>query len=46
MFNPPLNDDFKTPKTIDESQIGGMGILLKKEIADELHYPYPLVKII
>lgn len=39
-FNPLLKKDFKTPKTIDEAQIGGIGILLTKEIADDLHYRY------
>ena len=39
-FNPLLKEDPETPTTIDDAQIGGLGILLTKEMADELYYHY------
>ncbi len=39
-FNPLLEEDYVKPETIDEAQIGGLGIFLTKQIADELHYEY------
>lgn len=37
-FNPILQKEHKIPKSIDEAEIGGLGIFLTKEIADELDY--------
>ena len=37
-FNPLLKEDPKTPETIDDAQIGGLGIFLTKQMADELYY--------
>lgn len=37
-FNPLLKENPTLPTSIDEAQIGGLGIFLTKEIADELHY--------
>ena len=37
-FNPLLKGDHETPKTIDDAQIGGLGIFLTKQTADELDY--------
>lgn len=39
-FNPLLKEKPHLPHTIDEAQIGGLGIFLTKEIADELDYSY------
>ena len=39
-FNPLLREDPEAPKTIDEAQIGGLGIFFAKEMADELYYHY------
>ena len=39
-FNPLLKEDPETPTTIDDAQIGGLGIFLTKEMADELYYHY------
>ena len=39
-FNPLLKEDPETPTTIDDAQIGGLGIFLTKEMADELKYQY------
>lgn len=39
-FNPLLKEDPKITDNIDETQIGGLGIFLTKEIADELDYNY------
>ena len=39
-FNPLLKEDPEAPKTIDEAQIGGLGIFLTKKMADELYYHY------
>lgn len=39
-FNPLLKEDPEVPTTIDDAQIGGLGILLTKEMADELYYHY------
>lgn len=37
-FNPLLKEDPIQPDNIDEAQIGGLGIFLTKEIANELYY--------
>lgn len=39
-FNPLLKEDPETPTTIEDSQIGGLGIFLTKEMADDLYYHY------
>lgn len=39
-FNPLTVDKVKTPDSIDEAEIGGLGIHLSKELADEMHYEY------
>lgn len=39
-FNPLLKENPPLPDDIDEAQIGGLGIYLTKEIADELDYNY------
>ena len=39
-FNPLLKENPKTPETIEEAQVGGLGIFLTKEMADELDYQY------
>lgn len=39
-FNPLLKEAPKTPKNIDDAQIGGLGIFLTKEMADDLYYHY------
>jgi len=39
-FNPLLKENPKTPETIEETQVGGLGIFLTKEMADELDYQY------
>jgi anti-sigma regulatory factor (Ser/Thr protein kinase) len=39
-FNPFLKEDPKAPETIEEAQIGGWGIFLAKEMADEIYYQH------
>lgn len=39
-FDPTLKENPETPKTLDETQIGGLGILLAKNYADEIIYTY------
>lgn len=39
-FNPILKENPIQPDTIDETQVGGLGIFLTKEIADEIDYYY------
>lgn len=39
-FNPLLKEDPTTPNSIDEAQIGNLGIFLTKEISDEIEYHY------
>lgn len=39
-FNPLLKEDHNIPNDIDEAQVGGLGIFLTKQIADELDYRY------
>lgn len=39
-FNPLLKEDQALPNNIDEAKIGGLGIFLTKQIADELDYHY------
>lgn len=37
-FNPLLKEDHKPPETIEDAQIGGLGIFLTKKMADDLYY--------
>jgi anti-sigma regulatory factor (Ser/Thr protein kinase) len=37
-FNPLLEEEPTMPTDIDEAQVGGLGIFLTKQIADELDY--------
>ena len=37
-FNPLLKEDPNPPNNIGEAQIGGLGIFLSKEFADEMDY--------
>ncbi|MBE6497724.1 MAG: ATP-binding protein [Methanobrevibacter sp.] len=39
-FNPLLKENPQLPENIDEAEIGGLGIMLTKEISDELNYKY------
>lgn len=39
-FNPILKEEPPIPHDIDEAQLGGLGIFLTKEMADELEYSY------
>lgn len=39
-FNPILKENPKPPATIEETTVGGLGILLTKKMADELDYKY------
>lgn len=39
-FNPLIKEDPKTPKTIEEAEIGGLGIFLAKEMVDDINYNY------
>ena len=39
-FNPILKEEPSIPHDIDEAQLGGLGIFLTKEMADELEYSY------
>lgn len=39
-FDPTLKETPETPKTLDEAQVGGLGILLAKNYADEITYTY------
>ena len=39
-FNPLIKEKPKSPETIEEAKIGGLGIFLTKEMADELDYQY------
>lgn len=39
-FNPLLKEDSKVPTSIDDAEIGGLGIFLTKEMADDLNYHY------
>lgn len=39
-FNPLLKENPQLPENIDEAEIGGLGIMLTKEISDELNYTY------
>ena len=39
-FNPTLKENPKKPETIENAEIGGWGIFLTKEMADELDYTY------
>ncbi|WP_298522754.1 ATP-binding protein [uncultured Methanobrevibacter sp.] len=39
-FNPLLKEKPSMPDTIEEAEIGGLGIYLTKEIADEIDYQY------
>lgn len=37
-FDPLLKEDPKTPDSIDEAQVGGLGIFFTKQMADEIDY--------
>lgn len=39
-FNPLLNEEIDLPENIDEAKVGGLGIHLTKEIADNINYKY------
>ena len=39
-FNPLHKENPKTPKTVEDAEIGGLGIFLTKEISDEIEYQY------
>ena len=39
-FNPLLKKDPKTPESLEEVKIGGLGIMLVKNYADDLTYKY------
>lgn len=39
-FNPLLKEDPTQPDNIDDAKIGGLGIFLTKELADEIDYHY------
>lgn len=39
-FNPLLKEDPELPNTVEEAQIGGLGIFLTKELADDIDYQY------
>ena len=39
-FNPLLKEDPTQPDNIDEAQLGGLGIFITKQIANELDYHY------
>ncbi len=39
-FNPLQKEDPKAPDTIEDTKIGGLGIFLVKEMADEFNYQY------
>ena len=39
-FNILLQEDPELPDNIDDAKIGGMGILLAKELSDEIDYHY------
>ena len=39
-FNPLLKEDPELPDNIDDAKIGGLGIFLTKELADEIDYQY------
>lgn len=39
-FNPLLKENPSMPDNIDDAEIGGLGIYLTKELADEIDYHY------
>lgn len=39
-FNPLLKGDTKLPDTIDDAEIGGLGIHITKELSDKISYEY------
>lgn len=39
-FNPLLKENPNLPNTIEDAEIGGLGIFLSNELADELEYDY------
>jgi len=39
-FNPLLKKDSETPESLEEVKIGGLGIMLVKNYADDLTYKY------
>ena len=40
MFNPLSKEDQEKPKTIEDAEIGGLGIMRIKEMSDDLEYYY------
>ena len=40
MFNPILKEDPKTPESLDDVEIGGLGIMFVKNYTDDLSYVY------
>ena len=39
-FNPLLKEDVNLPDTIDDAEIGGLGIHITKELSDKISYEY------
>ncbi|WP_295609338.1 ATP-binding protein [uncultured Methanobrevibacter sp.] len=39
-FNPLLKEKYTPPTSIEEAEIGGLGIFLTEELADDLKYHY------
>ena len=39
-FNPLLKEKYVAPNSIEEAEIGGLGIFLTEELADDLKYQY------
>lgn len=39
-FNPLLKEKYTPPNSIEEAEIGGLGIFLTEELSDELEYHY------
>ena len=37
-FNPLLNEDPKMPESIEDAEVGGLGIHLTKELSDDIEY--------
>jgi len=37
-FNPLLNEDPKMPESIEDTEVGGLGIHLTKELSDDIEY--------
>lgn len=39
-FNPLLEEEYIAPESIEESQIGGLGIHITKQLAEDISYNY------